>query len=86
MNAVDYDKRKFVADGYGNLYPINKSKKAKKYKGYTIKHKTGTASVKVWNTANAFVGTYKNEQLAIWAIDAKTWKFGEPLPKPCKPK
>ena len=79
MNAGDYDKTKFVSDAYGNLSPINTDKK---YKGYTVK--TEADGVKVYNPSGGYVGTYENEQSAVDAIDANTFKFGDNVPKPNK--
>lgn len=71
---VDYDKKKFDADGYGNLYSkiqiiikkIHQHKTPKKYHGFTIDVCVG--HVKVWDTSDNFFGEYPDVKTAKHAI------------------
>ena len=64
---VDYDKKKFDADGYGNLYPkTQKHKTPKKYHGFTIDVCCG--HIKVWDTSDNFFGEYPDVKTAKHAI------------------
>ena len=64
MNSVDFDKKKFTSDGYGNLTPKTKTTS---YNGYTID--VGIGKVKVWDTSDKFFGEFPDIASAKAAID-----------------
>lgn len=66
MNTTDYDKTKFMSDGYGHL--IKKHKQTKiKYKDFTID--VGIGHVKVWDTSDNFVNDFPDVKTAKAEID-----------------
>lgn len=73
MNNVDYDKKLFTSDSYGNLCPASD----KTYKGFKID--IGLSHVKVWDKSDNFVSEYPDEKSAKQAIDGMTksmqWKI-----------
>jgi len=78
---VDYDKKKFDVDSYGNLY--SKPKKHKRpitYHGFTIDICVGHC--KVWDASDNFFGEFPNKKSAKQAIKSAMsdhWKFGDSL-------